>query len=398
MNYLEIAARNNPAVLQRYYEYEAALQKVPQVGSLPDPVLSVGVFLSPMELVAGNQVADLRLMQMFPWFGVLKSAKDEMSLMAKAKFELFRDAKLQLFYDVQRSWYDLYKVGQNIRIAEKNVAILETIENLAIGRFKVAPMQSSTMGSSSGSSGVSDVYRIKIEIGDVQNNLDLLKNQRETTAALFNSYMNRPPDSPVTLPDTLTADDFPLSLAALTDSTLVNNPMLGMLDYEQQAIEARKRMVTRMGYPMLGVGVDYSIISKSSMSTSTMNGKDMIMPMVTATLPIYRKKYKAMHTEAALLDSANSQNYQATSNALKTEYYQAMQLYQDAQRRVKLYAAQYQLASQTLNIMLKSYTTSGVDLTDVLGVCQQNLDYEYKKIEALADYNTSIAWLKRLLN
>ena len=63
------------------------MQKVPQVGSLPDPELSLGVFLSPMELVSGNQVADIRLMQMFPWFGVLKNAKDEMSLMANAKYE-----------------------------------------------------------------------------------------------------------------------------------------------------------------------------------------------------------------------------------------------------------------------------------------------------------------------
>ena len=88
--YLEIAAKNNPTVRQKFTEYQAALQKIPQVGSLSDPELSLGVFLKPMELVSGNQVADIRLMQMFPWFGVLKNAKDEMSLMANAKFELFR--------------------------------------------------------------------------------------------------------------------------------------------------------------------------------------------------------------------------------------------------------------------------------------------------------------------
>ncbi len=53
-----------------------------------------------------------------------------------------------------------------------------------------------------------------------------------------------------------------------------------------------------MGYPMIGLGVNYSVINKNEMSTSAMNGKDMIMPMVTVTLPIYRKKYKAMQTEA----------------------------------------------------------------------------------------------------
>jgi outer membrane protein TolC len=444
-SYLEIAARNNPTVLQRFYEYEAALQKVPQVGSLPDPNMNAGVFLKPMELIAGSQVADIQLMQMFPWFGVLKNAKDEMSLMANAKFELFRDAKLQVFLDLQRSWYDMHKIRQNIRISQKNIEILETIERLAIVRFKagpsgnrpsssgiaptaasppgsssgssgmntmgggsgntsgvvsnqsVSPMAGSTMGSSSGSSGLTDVYRVQIEISDVLNNIENLKNQWKTFAAQFNSYLNRRPDSPVTLPDTLIVDNFQLSLLALSDIALSNNPMLGMLQFEQKSLEARKQMVTKMGYPMVGFGLNYSVIRQNPMSTSSMNGKDMVMPMITATLPVYRKKYNAMKAEADLLKSANAQNYVATANSLKTEYYQAIQLEQDAQRRIKLYAGQYRLASKSLDIMFRSFASSGTDLTDILRVRQQTLDYEYKQMEAIADYNTSIAWLKRLM-
>ena len=89
-----------------------------------------------MELINGNQVADIRLMQMFPWFGVLKYAKDEMSLMANAKFELFRDAKLQVFYDVQRNWYELYKIQKDISISEKNIEILKIIERLALVKIQ----------------------------------------------------------------------------------------------------------------------------------------------------------------------------------------------------------------------------------------------------------------------
>ena len=128
-----------------------------------------------------------------------------------------------------------------------------------------------------------------------------------------------------------------------------------------------------------------------------MNGKDVIMPIVTVTLPIYRKKYMAMRNEADFLKSANTQNYKATANSLQTEYYQALQLYQDAQRRIKLYADQYQLASKSLDIMFKSFASSGSSLTDILRVRQQTLDYEYRQVEAIADYNTSIAWLKRLM-
>lgn len=104
-----------------------------------------------------------------------------------------------------------------------------------------------------------------------------------------------------------------------------------------------------------------------------------------------------MKREAEFLTSATSQNYQATSNSLESEYYQAVQLYQDAQRRIILYENQFQLASKSLDIMLKSFATSSAGLTDVLRVRQQTLDYELRQVEAVADFNTSIAWLKRLM-
>jgi len=401
LRYVEIAAKNNPTVLQRFNEYQASLQKIPQVGSLSDPELSMGVFLSPMELVSGKQVADIRLMQMFPWFGVLKYGKDEMSLMSKAKFELFRDAKLQVFYDVQRNWYELYKIQKDISISQKNIEILKIIERLALVKFKSASsMQNGSMGSSSGNSGLIDIYRIQIETGDLENNISLLKNQRNTIMAQFNTFLNRPVTSPVYTYENITMDSLELSLIAVSDSILENNPMLDMLVYEKQSLEARKKMVTRMGYPMVGLGLNYSLISKSgtAMGAPDMNGKDMIMPMVTVTLPIYRKKYNAMINEAELLKTATSQNYQATANSLQAEYYQAVQLYQDSQRRVKLYDNQFQLASKSLDLMLKSFSVSSSALTDVLRVRQQTLDYELKRVEAVADFNTAIAWLKRLGN
>ena len=47
--------------------------------------------------------------------------------------------------------------------------------------------------------------------------------------------------------------------------------------------------------------------------------------------------------------------------------------------------------------MIKSFSSSGSDLTGVLRIRQQTLDYEFKKVEALTDYNTAIAWLNRLM-
>ena len=252
------------------------------------------------------------------------------------------------------------------------------------------------MGSTAGGSGLADLYRIQIEISDLENNIESLKSQLRTTTARFNSYLNRPSLSPVYLPDDLLPDSIGSSLQSVNDSMLTRNPMLGMLTYEQQSLEARKKMVTRMGYPMMGLGVDYSIISKSAMSTSSMNGKDMIMPMATLTLPIYRKKYNAMKSETEFLKTANKENYKATANSLHADYYEAIQLFQDAQRRMKLYDSQSKLTKKTLDIMLKSFSTASSSLTDVLRVRQQTLDYDFKQTDAIADYNSAFAWMQRL--
>jgi len=440
MNYLELATKNNPTVLQRYNEYQASLQKIPQVGSLPDPQLEMGVFLSPMEVLSGNQVADIKLMQMFPWFGVLKNAKDEMSLMAKGKYELFRDAKLQVYYDVQRTWFDLYKVRQNIRISEKNVELLKTIERLTLVKFRsgssggssvvsgnkmsggntpVAASGSSgmnvmggnqgatstesssspaLMSSTSGGTGLAGVYQILIETGDLENNIASLKNEEQVAVARFNSLLNRPQKTPVAAVELLPVEPLDIAYLSVNDSMFARNPMLGMLQYEQQSLTARTKMQKQMGLPMVGVGMSYSIISKSDMSTSTMNGQDMIMPMLTVTLPIYRKKYKAMQAETGFLKMASEQNYQAIANALQTQYYEALLLYNDAGRRMKLYDSQSQLAQKSLDISIKTFSSSSSGLTDILRIRQQLLDYELKQVEAVIDFNKAEALIKRIAN
>jgi outer membrane protein TolC len=441
MYYLELATKNNPTVLQRYNEYQASLQKVPQVGGLPDPQLEMGVFLSPMELISGNQVADIKLMQMFPWFGVIKNAKDEMSLMAKMKFEAFRDAKLQVYYDVQRAWFDLYRVRQNIRISEKNVELLKTIERLTLVKFRsgssggsspasgvnmsgsaapstssgssgmntmgggsgtstasrsAASSGSSSMGPSSGASGLSEVYQIQIETASLEDNIATLKNEEQSAVARFNSLLNRQQKTSVASVELLPIEPLDIAYLSVTDSMFTRNPMLGMLAYEQQSLTARTKMQRQMGLPMVGVGLNYTVINKSEMSTSGMNGQDMIMPMLAVTLPIYRKKYKAMQAETRFMKTASEQNYQATANMLQTQYYEALQQYNDAERRMKLYDSQSQLAKKSLDISIKTFSSSASGLSDILRIRQQLLDYELKQVEAVVEYNNAEALIKRL--
>ena len=55
----------------------------------------------------GNQTADFRLMQMFPWFGMLPTQKEEAYLMGQAEYQLFLEEKNRLFFEVKSTWNKL---------------------------------------------------------------------------------------------------------------------------------------------------------------------------------------------------------------------------------------------------------------------------------------------------
>lgn len=439
--YIDYAIAHNPDLARKHLEYSAALQKIPQVKSLPDPEITAGFLIQKMELMEGYQIGDIKFMQMFPWFGVLKNAGDEMSLMAKAKFETYLDAGQNLIFDIKRTWYELYKYTKEREINEKSLDLLNIVERLSLVKFKspvsagqssggaslpasssaengnvtsggmssmgttgatvlnsssARGMSGSSMNQSTGGTGLSDIYRIKIEISDASDNIETIKSQIIATKTRFNILLNRPPDAAIVIPDTLAAENFGSQNNSLSDSMLTNNPMLSMLRYEQQSFEARSKMVNAMGYPMVGIGVDYTIIGKFPNSNTAMNGKDMVMPMVSITLPVYRKKYRSMKAETELLKSAATEGIKAASNSLLIDYSEATKLYNDSKRKKDIYTEQYDLAQRTLKIMVTSYATQGVYLSDILRFREQTLGYETKKLEALTDYNTSVAWLKKL--
>src|ERR1035437_5834929 len=106
-HYLIRSAQNNPALRASYNQYLASLEMIPQVGALPDPDLSFAFFLKPKEELMGNLQLDVRVMQMFPWFGTLTASNNEAALMAKARFQEFSEARNRLFFDMTSLYYQL---------------------------------------------------------------------------------------------------------------------------------------------------------------------------------------------------------------------------------------------------------------------------------------------------
>ena len=80
------------------------------------------------------------------------------------------------------------------------------------------------------------------------------------------------------------------------------------------------------------------------------------------------------------------------------QYRSFIQNLDDAERRIKLYNEQEELAQKTTELLLTEFSTSGADYEEVLRMQYKVLDYGFKHIEAVTDYNTSVAMAEKLMN
>ena len=434
-HYLVKSAQNNPALKASYNQYLASLQMIPQVGALPDPDVTFDFFIKAKEEVMGNQNLDVRLMQMFPWFGTLTSAKLEAAQMAKARFQEFSEARNRLFFDMTKLYYQLYRLEKEKTLAEKNLKYLKTYEQLSLIRFRTsgnsdsgtgnpsiipAPADNGTgskqggmknqqqpgmsgQSSSSGGGmpqesapmakgkGIVDVLRVQMDINDLMSVIASLEDQKAPLVAGFNAYLNRPVNTPVFIPDTLIALKIDTTLKVLTDSVISNNTMLKMYAAEQESYKTKMEKSRLMGLPVFGLGIDYELLSKRSDVMGPDNGADMIMPMVNIKLPIYRKKYTAMRKEAEYMMNASKYKQASTLNNLQVELSNALLNLKNAERKIDLFNRQTSLADQSLKVLNTTYSTAGIDLEEVLRMQQKLLDYRYKLVEAVVDQNTGVA-------
>ena len=439
-DYLIKAAENNPELKAVYNDYLAASERGNQV-SLPDPELQVGFFFRPMERFMGKQQADIRLMQMFPWFGMLKAQESEADQMALVRYQLFLDAKNNLFYQFKTTWYALAELQQEIRITEENLVILHQYERMALIRFESAstsaagpnatPMASSsnssvsagaggmnTMGNqsqgmsnqaknagmsspaamSSTGAGMTDVLRIRLQINTLENDLQLLEANKMPLQVELNKLMNGDRDAEIANPEPLSPFELTLEKEMILDSISANNPMLAMYDAELMALESQKQMAKLDGRPMFGAGVNYMPFKPrfDEGMSMVMGGNNMMMPMVTMTLPIYRKKTNARIKEAELLQESVRFNKENTLNQLEIGWSKAIRDLEDTNRKVTLYDAQLELAKQNLSLLLTAYATNGQDFEEVLRAQQLVLDYEFSKISAITKQHNTIAMLDLL--
>ena len=374
-----LAAENNPGLMAKYKSFEAAMQRVVQVNSLPDPNLSVGPFLSSVETRVGPQLVKISLSQMFPWFGTLSVKKDAETLWAEAKYQEFLDARNKLYYEVSASYFPLYELQQFIEIEHENQRILTSYKDIATVLFR------------NGKGSMVDVLRVDIMLKDATTNLSVLNHQKRPLETRFNKLLNRDESTAIVIQDTLWL--MPIANDYRRDSMLTANPLLEELDLKAKASAAQEQVAIKDGLPKLGVGLDYVIVGERSDASLAHNGKDVFMPMVTVSLPIFRGKYEAAQKEAQLMQESYILQKEEIANRLISSYEMIWFEIQKQSELINLYEEQILESEQSLDLLFKAYSNSGEEFEEVLLMQQQILKYKKMKVSALSAYHTALAKL-----
>ena len=392
-SYLDYAIDNNPNLKAQRLTFLAVQEQIQEAGELDDPELSMGFLTKPMDIVGGKNIGDITLMQMLPWFGSKKAAKTQAYHTSLVQYQQYLLARQELVLEVKKQWFLLVQTKQEIQIAQENKKLLKQLEDLAIAKFST-PNQNGT------SSSMSDVLRIGLDILELQNNIEVLENTLNREIASFNSLLNKELDAKVEVPSLVEQSEFLWDKEQVFQQMHNNHPALQLLKEQQLAYKAQGELNKKMSYPMIGVGVQYMIIGKTSdpmLAMGSMNGKDMVMPMLSVTLPVFRKKYKSQQKQSQLYRESAIEQQQNTVNTLEKEYFTLSTQMQDALNTISLYQKQLQLAQSTYNLVLTEFSGGKSDLTSVIQIQRLLMDYQLKQSQSITDFNTIVASIESLI-
>ena len=385
--YIAEAIRNNPGLKSEYQAYQAQMANAQGAGVLSDPQLSVGLFPQAMHHVNGKQLATITIMQMFPWFGTLKAGREQMEYKAQEAYQKFREKSLSTAFNVEKQWYSILATQEKVKAVKQKRALLNDIKKVAIYLYKNYTAGRDTK--------MSDQLRLDAEEERLKEQTESLETQLTLQKQQFNITLHRQPNAALSLPDSI-----PLRQMPTFNWTEIerNNPKLAQYSAIQKAFKSQEEQTRAKGMPMIGVGLQYMLNGKVDMPMMpNMNGKDMVMPMVSVTIPIYRKKITSAIHSAQLMERSAAYNYQNQLDALQSTYLSIEQRADDIKRKLKLYESEVSLLNRTLELMQKEYATGAASLTDILQTTREGIDYDLLKAEANAQYNTITAEAIQLL-
>lgn len=368
---IDEALTNNPEIQTFELKYQVAKEKVNEANTLPNTQLGVGYFVSEPETRTGAQRFKISAKQMLPSFGAITARENYINALADAVYEDITIVKRKLVASVSQSYYNLYAIKEKQVVLDENIKLLKTYEELALTSIEV------------GKASAVDVLQLQMRQNELEQLKQILEQNYLAELTKFNKLLNRDKSTEVTIANGLV---IPLEGELINSDNLALHPELLKYDKLYASLEQSELLNQKESNPMLGFGLDYIAVSERANMDFSDNGKDIVMPMVSVSIPIFNNKYKSKSKQNELKQQAILTQKESRLNILETLLDKAVKSSSSARISYNTQTKNLKQAKDAESILVKSYETGTIDFNDVLDVQELQLKFQMNQIESIKNY------------
>ncbi|MBN1256235.1 MAG: TolC family protein [Planctomycetes bacterium] len=383
--YLRYAAIHNHDLRAAFYEWQAALEKVPQAQALPDPKLSYTNYIEEVETRVGPQKNRYMLMQMLPWPTKITGKSDLALRQALVQQYVYETKKLALFYQVKKAYYEYYYLHKSIQVINENIQLLQSIDESLQTKYKTGSVDNHTL------------LQTQVELGKLEDHRESLQALQAVMASRLNAALGRSVGLP--LPWPVVIEKAPRSLVEeeILASLLQDNPGLQAAREKIHAADAGVSLAHAEYFPDFGLGASVIETDRRTDMDPNDNGKDPVMLTLELSLPLWWNKYNAGMREAEARRNAAREELEAKTLMLSSDLQLAFYNYQDANRRQKFFQdTLIPKAEQALASAQTAFATGETSFTDLINAERNLLELRLMVERALVDNRIHLAELEKL--
>lgn len=378
---IQEAYTNSPEIQKFDVQYKIASEKVNEANSLRNTDFNFGYMAVAPEMEMPMERFRVSVMQMLPWFGTISARENYAASMAEAQYVEVVIAKRKLALSISQRYYQLYEIRAKQEVLDKNITLLQTYERLALNSLEV------------GKASAVDVLRLQIRQNELRQQKEVLLQENKEIQAAINSLMNLPYDKEVVVVGSF---EIPEEENYYNYENLDVNPELLKYDKLYQSVEQAEVLNQKESAPMLGFGVEYVNQENSPMITSPY--KDMVMPMVSLSIPIFNNKYKSQTRQNELRKQEIQFQKEERLNVLKADLSKAISQQNQARIKFSIQKQNLKQAEDAEEILIKNYETGGIDFKDILDIQELQLKFQMAQIESVTMYYVQSAIINYLSN
>jgi outer membrane protein, heavy metal efflux system len=380
---IEEGLTNNPEIQIFELKHQIAQEKVNEVNTLSNTQIGVGYFVSEPETRTGAQRFKVSAKQMLPSFGSITARQNYKNSLADAVYEDIAIAKRKLVASISQSYYNLFTLKEKQMVLDENIALLENYETLALTSVEV------------GKASAVDVLRLQMRQNELEQLKQVLEQDFLAEKTLLNKLLNREKNRTISIDNELT---MPSENSLINSENLALHPELLKYNKLYKSVEKSELLNQKESNLMVGFGLDYIAVSERPNMNFSDNGKDIIMPMVSVSIPIFSTKYKSKSKQNELLLKELNFQKQYKLNRLETLLDKAVKKSNSARISYNTQAKNLKQAKDAETILVKSYETGMIDFNDVLDIQELQLKFQINQIESIKTYYLQGAIINYLTN